>query len=115
MRNIGYFLRHAILVSWSVVCLFPIYWLTIASFKSPNDQFDGPFYVPYIDFEPTLEAWSFILADAHENLLWAFFNSLVTALSATLISVTLAAFAVYGVTRFPLNSRRFVFGNQFQH
>jgi multiple sugar transport system permease protein len=107
MKQIAGFFRKSFLALWSAICLFPIYWLVIASFKSPNDQFNGPFFAPYIDFEPTLSAWHFILADPNENLLLAFFNSSVIAFCATAISVIFAAFAVYGVTRFPPKSRRF--------
>jgi multiple sugar transport system permease protein len=109
MKQIADFFRKSFLVLWSAICLFPIYWLVIASFKSPNDQFDGPFFVPFIDFQPTLEAWRFILTDQNENLLWAFFNSFVAASCATVIAVTFGALAVFGVTRFPRKSRRFIF------
>jgi multiple sugar transport system permease protein len=101
MRLFASLVRYALLLLWSFICMFPIYWLVIASFKSPEDQFAGPYYVPYVDFQPTLEAWRYILADPRENLLWPFVNSLVTSAAATLIAVLLAGFSVYGVTRFP--------------
>jgi multiple sugar transport system permease protein len=101
MRNTTRLVTYGLLLVWSFVCLLPLYWLTIASFKSPMDQFDGPSYLPFYDFQPTLGAWYFILADRYENLRWAFFNSLVTALFATFVTMLLAGLAVYGVTRFP--------------
>ena len=107
MTTLARVIAFAVLLLWSLVCIFPIYWLVIASFKTPNDQFDGPSYAPYIDFAPTLEAWNFILADAHQNLLWPFLNSLITSLAATFIAVLLAGFAIYGVTRFPARQKRF--------
>lgn len=91
--------QYTILMAWSFVCVFPVYWIVVASIKSPNDQFDGPSYVPFFDFQPTLDAWAFILTDSYENLLWPFFNSLVTGIAATFVSVLFAGFAVYGVTR----------------
>ncbi len=107
MGKFANFMNYSLLLVWSFVCIFPVYWLVVASFKSPNDQFDGPSYVPFVDFQPTLEAWNFILADAHENLLWPFLNSLITSLAATFIAVLLAGFAVYGVTRFPTRESKF--------
>lgn len=106
MTTLAKTVTYALLLLWSFVCMFPMYWLALASFKAPNDQFDGPTYAPFMDFEPTLEAWNFILADVHENLLWPFYNSLVTSLAATSIAVLLAGFVVYGVTRFPVRDRK---------
>lgn len=50
-------LAHCLLVGWSVVVLFPIYWVIITSFKDAAAVNQGPFYVPFLDFEPTLDAW----------------------------------------------------------
>lgn len=50
-------LAHGLLVAWSVVVLFPIYWVIITSFKDAAAVNQGPFYVPFLDFEPTLAAW----------------------------------------------------------
>jgi multiple sugar transport system permease protein len=50
-------LAHGLLVAWSVIVLFPIYWVIITSFKDAAAVNQGPFYVPFLDFEPTLNAW----------------------------------------------------------
>jgi multiple sugar transport system permease protein len=50
-------LAHGLLVVWSVIVLFPIYWVIITSFKDAAAVNQGPFYVPFLDFEPTLAAW----------------------------------------------------------
>jgi multiple sugar transport system permease protein len=50
-------LAYALLVAWSVIVLFPIYWVIITSFKDAAAVNQGPFYVPFLDFEPTLDAW----------------------------------------------------------
>lgn len=50
-------LAHCLLVAWSLVVLFPIYWVIITSFKDAAAVNQGPFYVPFLDFEPTLDAW----------------------------------------------------------
>jgi multiple sugar transport system permease protein len=83
-----------------MVCVFPIYWITITSIKSPED-IDGPAtYLPFADFTPSLDAWRFILADPFENLVTRFFNSLVVGITSTLITLTIACMAIYGLTRF---------------
>ena len=48
---------HALLVVWSLFVLFPIYWVIITSFKDAAAVNQGPFYIPFVDFEPTLGAW----------------------------------------------------------
>jgi multiple sugar transport system permease protein len=50
-------LAYGLLVAWSVVVLFPIYWVIITSFKDAAAVNQGPFYIPFLDFEPTLDAW----------------------------------------------------------
>lgn len=48
---------HFLLTVWSLFVLFPIYWVIITSFKDAAAVNQGPFYVPFLDFEPTLNAW----------------------------------------------------------
>ena len=62
----------------------------------------GPFYIPFVDFTPTLESWKFILFYPYENLRVRFFNSAVVGLSSTLLTLLLGGMAVYGLTRFRL-------------
>ena len=48
---------NVLLAVWSLFVLFPIYWVIITSFKDAAAVNQGPFYVPFLDFEPTLNAW----------------------------------------------------------
>jgi multiple sugar transport system permease protein len=48
---------HALLVVWSLFVLFPIYWVIITSFKDAAAVNQGPYYIPFVDFQPTLDAW----------------------------------------------------------
>ena len=48
---------HVLLTVWSLFVLFPIYWVIITSFKDAAAVNQGPFYVPFLDFEPTLNSW----------------------------------------------------------
>lgn len=52
-KLVAYFL----LIFWSLFVLFPIYWVIITSFKNAAAVNQGPFYIPFVDFSPTLEAW----------------------------------------------------------
>ena len=102
----GRIATHVLLWIWSGICLLPLYWLAIASFKSPADLSGPPRYLPFADFSPTLDAWRFILADPAENLLRAAFNSLAIAAVATVICLTAASLALYGLTRCPGGQRQ---------
>ncbi|MEM6616829.1 MAG: carbohydrate ABC transporter permease [Pseudomonadota bacterium] len=50
-------LSYSLLAIWSLFVLFPIYWVVITSFKDAAAVNQGPFYIPFVDFQPTLEAW----------------------------------------------------------
>ena len=91
---------HALLLMWSVLCLFPIYWVTLASFKDASGIDSPGGYVPFIHFAPTLEAWRFILADAQESLVARAANSLIIGVAATVATLVIGGMAAYGVTRF---------------
>ena len=52
---------YAILGVWTLVVLFPLYWVLVTSFKVEVEVDSGPFYIPFVDFKPTLDAWNFML------------------------------------------------------
>jgi multiple sugar transport system permease protein len=52
-RIVAYFL----LAFWSLFVLFPIYWVVITSFKDAAAVNQGPYYIPFVDFQPNLNAW----------------------------------------------------------
>jgi len=57
MSPMAKILAYTLLGVWSFFVLFPIYWVVITSFKDATAVNQGPFYIPFIDFQPTLEAW----------------------------------------------------------
>jgi len=85
---------------WAGVCLFPVYWLAITSVKGQEDIDRPPGYLPFVDFQPSLEAWRFILADPYENLLSRFLNSLLIGAGVTLTVLLISGITLYGFTRF---------------
>ena len=106
-------LTYAVLGFWTFVSLFPVYWVAVTSLKGEHEIVDGPFYVPFVDFKPSLDPWVKILSYENDRLLLRFFNSAVVGLTATLLTVLFAGMAVYGLTRFRsgpvLRSDRIVF------
>jgi multiple sugar transport system permease protein len=88
---------YAVLLFWSLVVLFPLYWVLVTSFKSESDVFSGPFYLPFVDFQPNLGAWRFMLLE--NNTLWPYFNSVIIAVVSTALAVLIGSLAAYALVR----------------
>ena len=93
-------LIYWVLGFWCLVCLFPLYWIVVTSLKDESEIMRGPYYLPFVDFTPSLEAWVSILDYANDHLLLRFYNSVVVSITSTFLTVVLGAMAVYGLTRF---------------
>jgi len=57
MSPMAKIVAYILLIFWSAFVLFPIYWVIITSFKTPLAVNQGPFFIPFVDFQPTLDAW----------------------------------------------------------
>lgn len=93
-------LCYCILVFWSAVCLFPIYWVFVNSLKSIWDIAKGPRYLPFVDFTPKLDAWRYIFFEPNERLISQFFNSVLVASASTLLVMLTGGMMTYALTRF---------------
>ena len=91
------FLTYALLVFWTLVVLFPLYWVLVTSFKAEMEVNSGPYYLPFVDFEPNLAAWHFMLFE--NNTLWPYFNSVIVATISTGLSVLIGSLAAYALVR----------------
>ena len=100
-----YAATYLLLVAWSLVCLFPVYWLAITSIKPAIDMDTGPKYLPWVDFTPSLRAWYFILFDSEGSLVLRFVNSAVVGLAASILTIMIGGMACYGLTRFDYRFR----------
>lgn len=90
---------YTILIVWALFVLFPIYWLIITSVKTPAAVNQGPYFVPFLDFEPSLHAWKELFVTDYEDTLRAYTNSIIIALSATALSVLVGSMAAYALSR----------------
>lgn len=96
---------YIILGFWAFIVLFPLYWLVITSFKLPFQVNEGPFYVPFVDFKPSLHAWTYIFVDVWNDTVRPYVNTVVVALISTVLAVIFGATAAYGLTRFEYRPR----------
>jgi multiple sugar transport system permease protein len=97
--------RSSLLLFWAFVVLFPIYWLFVTSFKTPYDVDKGPFYIPFVDFAPTLDAWRYILVELGNDTLRPYTNTVIVGLSSSIIALVLGSFTAYALVRFTYRPR----------
>ncbi len=90
-------LTYALLFLWALVVLIPLYWVLITSFKGPGEVDNGPFYIPFVDFRPSLDAWRFMLLE--NNTLGPYLNSVVVALGSTFLAVLIGSLAAYALVK----------------
>lgn len=88
--------RWALLLISLIMVVFPFYWMINTSLKPASEIFLSP--PTFVSSNWTLEAYISILTE--RPFARYFLNSLVVTLGTTVLSVTLAAFAAYGFTRF---------------
>ena len=88
---------YTILALWTLVVLFPLYWVLVTSFKIEVEVDSGPFYIPFVDFKPTLDAWNFMLLQ--NNTLGPYLNSVIVTLSSTVLALVIGALAAYALVR----------------
>jgi multiple sugar transport system permease protein len=85
---------------WGFITLFPLYWVLVTAFKPPTAVVGGPTYLPFIQFQPSLRAWTDILAGIRGEFYHTFLNSTIVGLSAAAIATVFGAMAAYALVRF---------------
>ena len=101
---------YVLLLAWAAVVLFPLYWLAITAFKLPVDVDRGPFYLPFVDFQPSLDAWRYILVELGNDTLRPYVNTVIVGLSSAVIALLLGSVAAYALVRFTYRPRLGVIG-----
>jgi multiple sugar transport system permease protein len=99
-------LSYLVLGGWTIIVLSPLYWLAVTSFKIPLQVNSGPYYVPGLDYQPTLDNWYYITAGDLSNDTWRpYMNTIVVALTSSVIALLLGAAAAYALVRFEYHPR----------
>ncbi len=104
----GRVIVYALLIFWTFVSLFPIYWTITTSFKVAADVTQGHL-IPWIDFQPDWRGWRSLglspdtferTSTVRDEFLKRFENSIIVSVGASLLAVVLGSLAAYGLTRF---------------
>lgn len=99
---------YSILIFWTIICIFPIYWTFTTSFKLAPNVMQGHL-IPFWDYTPQWRGWKslglspdtiFETSTVREEFMKRFLNSGITAISASFLAVVLGSMAAYGLSRF---------------
>jgi len=101
---------YVLLIGWTIVVLFPLYWLAVTSLKLPIQVNGGPVYVPFLDFQPTLENWRYIFVDHRSDTVRPYVNTVVVGLTSAVLALALGSSAAYALVRFQYRPRIGVIG-----
>jgi multiple sugar transport system permease protein len=91
---------YLILCFWTLIVLFPLYWLVITSFKLPIQVDTGPKYIPFVDYQPTLDAWRYIFGPLRNDTLRPYINSVVVTVLSSTFALVIGSSAAYALARF---------------
>ena len=78
---------------------------SITAFKPPLAVSQGPTYFPFIDYEPTLQAFRDAFAGLRGDFVGPIVSSILISLTATALSVFLGTMAAYALVRFTFRIR----------
>ncbi len=97
-------LVYVLLVAAAIFTAIPFVWSIINSVKTLSETFQIGAFIPFLQFQPTLDSWREVLADPQTST--AFINSCVISTGTTLFSLILGVPAAYALARyeFPIGS-----------
>ena len=102
------FLIYFLLILWTIICLFPIFWTATTSFKTAVNVTQGHI-IPWIDFTPAWKGWRSLglspdtiwqESTVREEFFNRFINSFIISISASSLAALLGSTAAYGLSRF---------------
>ena len=103
MEKLYKFLKYTFIILWTVFIVAPFLWAISTSFKDFQSVNSKVTYIPWLDFEPTLEGWRVLVkspARGGVDIVEPYFNSLFVTCTASLISIVLGTLAAYALSRF---------------
>jgi N-acetylglucosamine transport system permease protein len=101
---IGQGLINLMLILWSVIVIFPMWWLFYTSFKTDREIFYSPWSLPR-----TLEWGNFARAWVEAHIGDYFVNSLIVVIPSLALTLLLSSMTAYVLGRFPFPLNRFFF------
>jgi multiple sugar transport system permease protein len=103
MKSLYYIIKYAFITLWSVFVISPFLWALSTSFKNANAVTGGATYIPWLQFQPTMEGWRVLVKSGGQggiDIIAPYINSIVVTMSASVISLILGTLAAYALSRF---------------
>ncbi|MGD9124901.1 MAG: carbohydrate ABC transporter permease [Desulfarculaceae bacterium] len=102
MRTAYLVFKYGAILLWLSFVALPFLWAATTSFKTANAVTSGATYLPWLEYEPSLEGWSVLVRTGGRgiDILGPYLSSVVVTLSASLISLILGTLTAYGLSRF---------------
>ena len=101
MRTLYLALKYLAILLWSGFVVFPFLWMISTSFKTANGVTGGATWLPWAQYEPSLNGWRSLFGGAGGiNIVQPYINSLVVTLSGSLIALVFGTCAAYALSRF---------------
>ena len=95
---------YVLLIAAAVFTIIPFMWSAINSVKTLTETFQLGAFIPFLQFQPTLDSWREVLSDPQtEN---AFISSCAISAGTTVFALVLGVPAAYALARyeFPVHS-----------
>src|ERR1700754_1877045 len=96
-RLVGRIAIYALLIVWTFIALFPIYWTLSTSMKLGRDVTQGHL-IPWVDFAPSWRGWQslglspdtiFNTSNVREEFLRKFVNSVICSVGASFFAIVI--------------------------
>ena len=91
-------LVYTLLIAAAIFTLIPFVWAAINSVKTLMETFQLGAFIPFLQFEPTLNSWREVLSDPQTST--AFINSCVISAGTTIFALILGVPAAYSLARY---------------
>jgi multiple sugar transport system permease protein len=91
---------YILLLFWTFLVLFPVYWLFVTAFKLPIDVNTGPKYLMYVDFHPSTHAWKEMFEESGDLVTRPYKNTIIVGLASAVLALVLGSGASYALSRF---------------
>jgi len=100
MARVKNVLIWVVIIIATIWCFFPFYWAIITSFKEPGVILTKPSLIPFVHFKPTLVNWEGEFTNRLPEISRGLGNSLIIAVGAAAIAVSIGTLVGYGLARF---------------
>lgn len=99
---------YTILIAWTLITVFPIYWTLITSVKTPDAVYRSvPSFLPFVDFKPSLTPFAAIFLPGQgydtgglTDVGRLARNSLIASLGSGVLASIIGCMAAYSLSRF---------------